>query len=41
MEIVFCGAPGCFQGMEVYIGEGGRSGEPQGAHEGGSDDPQV
>ena len=35
VEIVFRGAPGCFQGMEVYIGEGGRSGEPQGAHEGG------
>ena len=35
MEIIFCGAPGCFQGMEVYIGEGGRSGYPQGAHEGG------
>ena len=41
VEIGFHGAPGCFQGMEVYIGEGGRSGEPQGAHEGGSDDPQV
>ena len=35
MEIGFRGAPRCFQGMEVYIGEGGRSGEPQGAHEGG------
>ena len=35
MEIVFRGAPGCFQGMEVYIGEGSRSGEPRGAHEGG------
>ena len=35
MELGFRGAPGCFQGMEVYIGEGGRSGEPRGAHEGG------
>ena len=35
MEIVFRDAPGCFQGMEVYIGEGGTSGEPRGAHEGG------
>ena len=35
MEIVFRGAPGCFQGMEVYIGEVSRSGEPRGAHEGG------
>ena len=32
MQIVFRGAPGCFQGMVVYIGEGGRSGEPRGAH---------
>ena len=31
----FRGAPGCFQGMQVYIGKGGRSGEPRGAHEGG------
>ena len=35
MEIVFRGAPGCFQGMEVYIGEEGRSGETRGAHESG------
>ena len=35
MEIGFRGAPGCFQGMEIYIGEGGRAGEPRGAHEGG------
>ena len=35
VEIGFCGAPRCFQGMQVYIGEGGRSGEPRGAHEGG------
>ena len=35
VEIVFRGAPGCFEGMEVDIGEGGRSGEPRGAHEGG------
>ena len=30
VEIGFRGALGCFQGMEVYIGEGGRSGEPRG-----------
>ena len=35
VEIVFRGAPGCFQGTWIYIGEGGRSGEPRGAHEGG------
>ena len=35
MEIVFRGAPGCFQGTWIYIGEGGRSGEPRGAHKGG------
>ena len=35
MEIGFRGAPGCFQGMQVYIGERSQSGEPQGAHEGG------
>ena len=35
VEIVFRGAPGCFQGTGVYIGEGGRSGEPRGAHKGG------
>ena len=35
MEIGFHGAPRCFQVMRVYIGEGGRSGEPRGAHEGG------
>ena len=35
MELSFRGAPGCFQGTGVYIGEGGRSGEPPGAHEGG------
>ena len=35
VEIVFRGAPGCFQGMLIYIGEGSRSGEPRGAHEGG------
>ena len=35
VEIGFHGAPGCFRGMEVYIGKGGRSGEPRGAHEGG------
>ena len=35
MEIGFRGAPGCFQGIWIYIGEASRSGEPQGAHEGG------
>ena len=35
MEIVFRGAPGCFQGTWIYIGERSRSGEPRGAHEGG------
>ena len=38
MEIGFCGAPRCFRGMQVYIGEGSRSGEPRGAHEGGGRD---
>ena len=35
VEIGFRGAPGCFQGIRVYIGEGSRSVEPRGAHEGG------
>ena len=35
VEIGFRGAPGCFQFMQVYIGEGGQSGEPRGAHKGG------
>ena len=35
VEIGFGGAPGCFQGICVYIGEGSWSGEPRGAHEGG------
>ena len=35
VEIVFRGALGCFQGTGVYIGKGGRSVEPRGAHEGG------
>ena len=34
MEKWFCCSPGCFQGIRVHIGEGTRSGEPQGAHEG-------
>ena len=34
VEIGFCGAPGFFQGIRVYIGEGSRSVEPRGAHEG-------
>ena len=43
VEIVFRGAPRCFQGTGVYIGEGGRSGEPRGAHEGGgrADSPRA
>ena len=35
VEIVFRGAPGCFQGIRVYIGERSRSVELRGAHEGG------
>ena len=35
VEIGFRGAPGCFQGMQVYIGEGSRSRDPRGAHKGG------
>ena len=35
VEIGFRGAPGCFQRIRVYIGEGSRSVEPRGAHEGG------
>ena len=35
VEIGFRGAPGCFQGIWIYIGEGSRSGDPRGAHEGG------
>ena len=35
VKIGFRGAPGCFQGMEVYIGEGSQLREPRGAHEGG------
>src|SRR3990170_5114722 len=35
VEKVFRGAPGCLQGIRVYIGEGSRSVEPRGAHEGG------
>ena len=33
VEKWFCGSPGCFQGIRVYIGEGTRSGELRGAHE--------
>ena len=36
VEIVFGGTPGWFQGTKIYIGEGGRSGDPQGAHEAGA-----
>ena len=35
VKIVFRGAPGWFQGTKIYIGEGGRPGEPRGAHDGG------
>ena len=35
VEIWFRGAPGCFRGIRVYIGERSRSVEPRGAHEGG------
>ena len=35
MEIGFFGAPGCFQGIRVYIGETSRSVELRGAHEDG------
>ena len=34
VEKWFCGSPGCFQGIRVYIGERSRSVELQGAHEG-------
>ena len=35
VEIVFCGAPGCFLGTWIYIGVRSRSVELRGAHEGG------
>ena len=35
VELGFRGAPGCFQGMRVYKGEGSTSVEQQGAHEAG------
>ena len=35
MEIGFCGAPGCFRGIWVYIGGRSTSVELRGAHEGG------
>ena len=35
MEIVFRGAPGCFQGTWTYIGGRSRSVDARGAHEGG------
>ena len=35
VEIGFHGAPRCFQGTGVYIGEGSTSMEQRGAHEGG------
>ena len=39
VEIVFRGAPGCFQGTGVYIGARSRSVELRGAHEGGGARP--
>ena len=33
VEIIFHGALGCFRGTWIYIGEEGRSGGAQGAHE--------
>ena len=30
VELGFRGAPGCFQGTWIYIGEGGRSGAEEG-----------
>ena len=35
VEIVFSGAPGCFQATWIYIGGITRPVEPRGAHEGG------
>ena len=35
VEIGFCGAPGCFRGIWIYIGGRSRSVELRGAHEGG------
>ena len=35
MELGFRGAPGCFQGTGVYIGEGSTLVEQRGAHEAG------
>ena len=35
VEIGFRGAPGCFQGMSIYIGGRSRLVEQRGAHEGG------
>ena len=35
VEIVFCGAPGCFRCTWIYIGGRSRSVELRGAHEGG------
>ena len=35
VEIGFRGAPGCLQGMWIYIGGRSRSVEPRGAHNGG------
>ena len=40
VEIGFRGAPGCFQGIRVYIGEESWSVEPRGAHEGGGGAPR-
>ena len=35
VEIGFRGAPGCFQGMSIYIGGRSRSVEPRGSRKGG------
>ena len=39
VEIGFCGAPGCFRGIWIYIGGRSRSVELRGAHEGGGAPP--
>ena len=39
VELGFRGAPGCFQGTGVYIGEGSTSVEQRGAHEAGGRAP--
>ena len=41
VELGFRGAPGCFQGMRVYKGEGSTSVEQQGPHKGGGRAPTL